>query len=263
MKEHAQYAELLALYAVGALNQTEEGADLEAHLRTCPECREELAAWQGDAALLALSAVGPAPAQGARQRLLAAISNEQRKRPSARQSVVIGVLRPRWLTFAPIAATLLLAIFSLLLWRMNLRLQGKLDQAQAQLAERDKELQQAKAIKDLLHDPTTMQVILVARTEPPKPHVKTFYSPKMGRLLLVASHLEPLPPNKEYELWLLPAKDGNPMPCGTFKPNAKGDAMMDYAMSTAGIQAKGFAITVEPEGGRDIPTPPIRMSGTG
>src|SRR5262252_4149258 len=107
MKDHEQYVEMLALYAVGALNQTEDGHDLEAHLRTCEDCRKELAMWQGDAALLALSAVGPAPPQGARQRLLAAISNEQRKRPPARQRVVIGVLRPRWLTFAPIAATLL------------------------------------------------------------------------------------------------------------------------------------------------------------
>ena len=263
MKDHAQYVEMLALYAVGALNQTEEGADLEAHLRTCPECREELAAWQGDAALLALSAVGPAPPQGTRQRLLAAISNEQRKRPPARQGVVIGVLRPRWLTFAPIAATLLLAVFSLLLWRANLRLLNKIEQAQAQLAERDKELQQAKAIKDLLQDPNTMQIILVAAKEPPKPHVKAFYSPKMGRLLLMASNLEPLPPDKAYELWLLPANGGAPMPAGVFKPNAKGDAMMDHPMSTAGIQAKGFAITIEPEGGRDTPTPPIRMYGTG
>src|SRR5215471_14588508 len=193
MKEHTQYAELLALYAVGALNQTEEGADLEAHLRTCPECREELAAWQGDAALLALSAVGPAPAQGARQRLLAAISNEQRKRPSAGQNVVIGVLRPRWLTFAPIAATLLLAVFSLLLWRANLRLQTRIDQAQGKIAELTKELEKDQAIAALLHDPDTMQITLIAAKKPPQPHAKTFYSPKMGRLILVASNLEPLP----------------------------------------------------------------------
>src|SRR5262249_2437579 len=263
MKEHAQYAELLALYAVGALNQTEEGADLEAHLRTCPECREELAAWQGDAALLALSAVGPAPSQGARQRLLAAISNEQRKRPSARQGVVIGVLRPRWLTFAPIAATLLLAVFSLLLWRMNSRLQGKLEQVQAQLELERQDRQKIQALVDLLNSPDSRHVTLVAQKTPPQPQVKTIYSPKMGRLLLVASNLEQLPPDKAYELWLLPANGGAPMPCGTFKPNPKGDAMMEYAMSTAGIEAKGFAITVEPEGGRDTPTPPIRMSGTG
>src|SRR5215469_12985945 len=169
MKEHAQYVELLALYAVGALNQTEEGADLEAHLRTCPECREELAAWQGDAALLALSAVGPAPPQGARQRLLAAISNEQRKRPSARQSVVIGVLRPRWLTFAPIAAALLLAVFSLLLWRANSRLQNRIEKTQAQLEDAQRQLKEAQPILSILHDQDSMDVTLRPVSMSPQP----------------------------------------------------------------------------------------------
>src|SRR5215471_11543122 len=245
MKDHAQYAEMLALYALGALDAA-EAAELEAHLRTCPECREELAALRGDAALLALSTVGPAPPQGARQRFVAAIANEPRKAP-VRQKLVIGVLRPRWLTFVPIAVSLALAIFSLMLWRANSRLTAKNDNLQAQLAQARKDRERAEAIVKLLHDPDTIQITLVAETTPPKPHIKTFYSPKMARLMLVASNLEPLPPSKAYELWLLPANGGAPMPCGTFKPTPKGDAMMDYAMSAGGIEAKGFAITVEPE----------------
>jgi anti-sigma-K factor RskA len=262
MKDHAQYAEMLALYAIGALDDAQDCPDLETHLRSCPECRQELALLRGDAALLALSAAGPAPPQNARQRLAAAISNQPRQRTVPR-GVVIGVLRPRWLTFAPIAATLLLAVFSLMLWRTNSRLQAKLDQTQAQLQERGKELQQAQAIRDLLHSPDTMQVTLIAAKKPPQPHVKTFYSPKMGRLMLVASNLERLPTNKAYELWLLPANGGAPMPCGMFSPNAKGDAMLDHSLSSSGVEAKGFAITVEPESGSAVPTPPIQMIGTG
>jgi len=263
MKDHAQYAEMLALYAVGALDNAPECPELEAHLRTCNECQKELAALRGDAALLALSAVGPAPPQGARQRFSAAISNQPRKEVAQRQ-MVIGVLRPRWLTFVPIAASLALAIFSLMLLRANSRLVTKNASLQAQLEQKDIELQKDQALVKLLKDPDTMRVTLISTKEPrPQPHIKTFYSPKMGRLLLVAGNLEPLPPNKTYELWLLPANGSAPMPCGTFSPSPKGDAMMDHHLSAAGIEAKGFAITVEPESGSTVPTPPIRFMGAG
>lgn len=262
MNDHAQYAEMLALYAVGALQDALERADLEAHLRSCLECQAELDALRGDAALLALSVTGPAPPQAARQRLLAAIANEPRKRP-VRERMVLGVLRQRWLTFAPIAATLLLAVFSLLLWRSNARLQNKLERAQAQLEENNRELRGAQQLVALLKSPDTVHIALVATNTPPQPHATTIYGPKMGRLILMAHNIEPLPLNKVYELWLLPASGAAPMPAGTFKPNEKGEVMMDHSMEASGIEAKGFAITIEPEGGSQTPTMPIKMVGEG
>jgi hypothetical protein len=261
MKDHAQYAEVLALYAVGALDPGEE-SELQAHLRSCAECQKELAALRGDAALLALAAVGPAPPQRARQRFVAAISNEPRQQP-LRPRLVLGTLRPRWLTFAPIAAALLLAIFSLMLWRLDSRLQRRLERTQAELQNTQEQLKKAQELVALLHSPDSVQMTLVRVQNPAQPQIKTFYSPKMGRLLLVAGNLEPLPEKKVYQLWLLPAKGGPPMPCGTFWPDAKGDAMMDHALSEAGIDAKGFAITVEPEGGSETPTSPIEMASAG
>lgn len=260
MKDHKEYVDMLALYAVGALDAGDECPELEAHLRTCPECQRELAALRGDAALLALSVVGPAPPQGARQRFAAAISHEPRTRPE-RQNVVMGTFRPRWLSFAPIAAALLLAIFSLMLWRVNSRLQQRLEAAQAQLQDAKDQLRKSQELVALLHSPDTVHIALVSAETQPRPHASAFYSPKMGRLLLMASNLEPLPEKKAYELWLLPAKGGAPMPCGMFWPDAKGDAMMDHPLSAAGIEAKGFAITIEPEGGSQTPTMPIRMIG--
>ena len=53
-KSGRQYAELLPLYAVGALGPAEE-SELQAHLQSCTECQGELATLRGDAALLALS----------------------------------------------------------------------------------------------------------------------------------------------------------------------------------------------------------------
>lgn len=261
MKDHEQFAEMVVLQALDALDHA-EALQLEAHLSSCADCRKELAALRGDAALLALSAVGSAPPERARQRLLAAIANEPRKQP-AQQRLVLGTFRPRWLTFAPIAAALLLAIFSLLLWRVDSRLQHRLDQAQADLQKQQRELETAQGLVALLHSPDSMHVTLVSAKEPPQPQIKAVYSPKMGRLLLLANNLQPLPQNKVYELWLLPKNEGPPQPCGTFWPNAKGEAMMDHSLSEAGVDAKGFAITVEPQAGSTTPTGPIQMVGMG
>lgn len=260
MKDHEQFAEMVALHAVGALN-ADETSQLEAHLNSCAECRKELAALRGDAALLALSAAGPAPPERARQSLLAAIANEPRRSP-APQRLVLGTFRPRWLSFAPIAAALLLAIFSLLLWRVEAKLMRRLEQAQAALQRSQDDLRKEQAMLAALNSPDTMRVTLVNAKNPP-PHVNAVYSSKVGHLWLRASNLAPLPQNTVYELWLLPANGGAPMACGIFWPDAKGQAAMDHALSEAGIAAKGFAITIEPQAGSSTPTGPIQMVGMG
>ena len=77
MKDHAQFAEDLPLYAMGALDD-QACPELEEHLRTCAECQRELDALRGDLAMVALSATGPQPPQRARQRLTQAIAAEPR-----------------------------------------------------------------------------------------------------------------------------------------------------------------------------------------
>ncbi|HYL93302.1 MAG TPA: anti-sigma factor, partial [Alphaproteobacteria bacterium] len=83
-----------------------------------------------------------------------------------------------------------------------------------------------------------------------------------AHVLLIASNLGPLPQKKVYQLWLLPADGSAPMPAGTFMPDANGSALMDHVMS-AGIDAKAFAITMEPEGGSLTPTMPIVLAPAG
>lgn len=259
MSSHTQYADNLALYALDALDNPQERAELEAHLHSCQECRRELEALRGDAALLALSAMGPAPPERARQRLMAAVAGESRR--SKPQRMVLGVLRPRWFTFVPIAATLLLAVFGLVVVRANLRLRDRLERAQAQIEETNRRLADAQMIVDLLHAPDARHLTLVNAGNPPQPQIKMIYSPQKGNLMLMANNLESLPPSKVYELWLIPMS-GNPMPAGTFKPQSNGSAMMDHSMGSP-MEAKAFAITVEPEGGSSAPTSPIKMMSVG
>jgi anti-sigma-K factor RskA len=267
MNGHPQYAEALALYALGALDDHRELAELEAHLGTCGECRRELEALRADSALLALSAVGPKPPERGRQRLLSAIAAEPRVERRQRRPIVIGRLRSRWLSFAPITVMLLLAIFSLLLG-INLRnVQREVRQArqrEQQLREQLSQAQHAQEILAMLTDPTAMRVKLVSTPQTrPQPLIQTIYKPENGHILMMANNLAPLPANRVYELWLLPANGGAPMPAGTFKPDASGNGMMMHPMEAAGIPAKGFAVTIESENGSETPTPPIVMAPAG
>ena len=88
MNVHSRFAEDLALYALGTL-EGDEQVELEKHLKDCADCRHELEQLRGDAALLALSASGPAPPQQARRRLINAVTREPRislEQPSARRT---------------------------------------------------------------------------------------------------------------------------------------------------------------------------------
>ena len=67
---------------------------------------------------------------------------------------------------------------------------------------------------------------------------------------------------KAYELWLIPMQ-GAPVPAGVFKPDVHGSAMVVNPPLPPGIEAKTFAITIEPEGGSQNPTMPIVMIGNG
>lgn len=267
MTDHAQYAEALALYAVGALDNPQELADLKAHLGTCGECRREFDALRADTALLALSASGPQPPQRARQRLLNAIAAEprtaQQKEQQEKRLFMVGRLRSNWLSFAPIAVALVLAVFSLLLLRDNQRMRNRNVQLAAELLDAQNKSAQAQEVLAMLNDTKAVHMTLVSAPNQAWPAVHTVYVPAKGHVLLVANNLAPLPEGKVYELWLIPAKGGDPMPAGTFWPDSGGCRTMMHAMETEGIEAQAFAVTVEPVGGSATPTMPILLAPAG
>src|SRR5664279_675961 len=75
MSVHEQFAEDLALYALGTLG-ADERQKLAKHLEVCPSCRRELELLNGDLSLMAFAAAGPKPPIRARQRLLSNIAKE-------------------------------------------------------------------------------------------------------------------------------------------------------------------------------------------
>jgi len=68
-------------------------------------------------------------------------------------------------------------------------------------------------------------------------------------LVFVANNLPALPPDKIYELWLIPPT-GAPIAAGLFKPDAKGNAtIVNPPGLPPGVEAKTFAVTLEPASG--------------
>jgi anti-sigma-K factor RskA len=258
MKDHAQFAEDLALYAMGALDD-QACPELQAHLGTCGECRRELEALRADMALLALSATGPQPPQRSRQRLMAALAASSREAKQARPTSAPVRQWPRWLFWAPLAACVLLIVHTGFLMSAHHQARLAYDSVVKQLEDARKDNAHAQEILAMLRDPKAQQVTLVATKTLAQPQVKVIYLQDKGHVLLLANNVSELPANKAYQLWLLPAKGGAPMPAGTFKTDWRGHGMKLHYMQTAGIDAKGFAVTIEPEAGSETPTPPIVM----
>ena len=254
MTVHEQFAEDLALYALGSL---EGGAvvSLEGHLEECAACRQELARLQGDMALLALTTSGPVPPQRARQRLLKAVSREPRSLPTV-------FMRRRWWTLAPLFASLVLAVFAIMLWRENARQRDRIEALRADATSNQATFKEARHLLALLTDPGAQHVTLVGAPAKPQPEGKAIYMPHNGALVFMASNLAPLPPQKTYELWLMPMHGEKPMPAGMFKPDPKGNAMVMMPPMSPGVEARMFAVTIEPEGGSAAPTMPMVLAGS-
>ena len=254
MSVHEQFAEDLALYALGALEGGER-ISLEGHLQECASCRRELEQLRGDAALLALTTSGPRPPVRAKSRLMDAIAREPRGKRSQPASSWFGIAG--W-----IAAAAMVGVAAALWWS-NARLSFNVQILSAQIEREKSQSERARRVADVLNAPdATPYLVLPVSVKTLPPSGKAIYSRERNGLVFVASNLGPLPSGKAYELWLVP-KQGTPIPAGVFKPDAHGGAIVLNPPLPAGVEAKAFAITIEPEQGSTTPTPPIVMMGAG
>jgi anti-sigma-K factor RskA len=262
MSGHEQFGEDLALYALNALEGNDR-VELEKHLATCADCRLELEQLRGDGALLALSTLGPKPPARARQRLLDAVAKEAAASAErARDAQETGSARKPWWGWLGWAATAAVLVFAASLWKENVGLKQNVLFLGSRSAQTTRELEELRRIAAPIISPEAQRVTLVAVKTPPQPQGKAFYLRNRSSLVFVANNMPSLPPQKAYELWLIPTQ-GAPIPAGVFKPDAHGSATVVNPRLPVGTEAKAFAITVENEAGAAAPTSPILMMGTG
>jgi anti-sigma-K factor RskA len=254
MSVHEQFAEDLALHALGALEGSER-ISLEEHLEECASCRRELEQLRGDAAMLALTTSGPRPPARAKSRLMDAIAQEPKLQPAKSRP-------PWWAALGWITAAATVAVAAVL-WNQNAELKSKVQESAALSEQQKSQLTEARRIVDTLMAKDAMHVsVLPVGMKAPPPEGKAIYSRERNGLIFMASNLRPLSAQKAYELWLIPMQ-GAPIPAGMFKPDAHGGAMVVNPPLPAGVEAKAFAITIEPEQGSTTPTMPIIMVGAG
>lgn len=159
-----------------------------------------------------------------------------------------------------VAAGLAVTAGNLLHQRETLRRAVAAETAETQRLAADASL--AREVLETLTDRNAMRVTLTRSKEAPVPVGRLSYLPEKGALVFFASSLAPLGPYKTYELWLIPADGRDPMPAGTFVPDAHGNAGVILPPLPTGVPAKAFGITIEDEGGSQTPTMPIVMAGT-
>ncbi len=255
MNVHEQFADDLPLYALGGL-LGEDRVALEKHLEKCPACRHEVEQLRGDWALLGLSANGPEPPLHCRARLIAAIAKEPR-----RTQVHLPKRRTWWSVLEWGAAVVAVIVVALLL-RQNTNLRKRVAGLEAHSISQQQQLVQAKELAATLTSADALHFTLVAGKAPPQPQGKAIYVRSTGSLVFLASNMPALPPQKTYELWLIPTT-GAPIPAGIFRPDTHGSAALIKPPLPTGVQPQTFAITVEPGAGSAAPTSTPIMVGIG
>jgi anti-sigma-K factor RskA len=279
------HEEDLALFALQILPEDEVRA-VVSHLEHCESCRTQVGMMQGDLVSYAMTAEMHTPPAAVRERLLRRIGKEKKfvappvsNEPmlAARSSQLFTgpsediVIERRmgvagWAGWA-IAAGITVAAG--LQFHQGKVLQGQLADAQNKIAQ-SQNLDKAQEILKLLGGSglAPLEVSLhqpVPAGTPPvpkKPEAHVAYSAQNGGLVFVATNLDPLPPYKTYELWILPAdKDLPPVPAGLFKPDANSSASLVMPEIPKGLAAKGFGVTVEDDGGSKQPTSAIVLAG--
>jgi anti-sigma factor RsiW len=213
----ADLHDLTAAYALDALDP-DEAREYEAHLARCERCRDELAALSDAAGALAYATEAPVPPAELRARIL---QQAQRERPN------VVPLRSRWVApLAAGAAVAACAAIALGIWAASLH--SKLDRQQRLAA--------------VLADPSASRTSLAGNRG-------TLVVSRDGRAVLVVSRLGQAPAGKTYEAWV--ASGGSPQPAGTFEGGRKHSALL---LGRPVPQAAKVLVTVEKDGGSDVPT---------
>jgi anti-sigma-K factor RskA len=259
---HPTREEDFDLYALGVV-EGEERQAIEDHLQSCADCSRKLEEARGRIALLAFSVPQVAPNPRLKERLMAHVGGmaprfEPQEQPPQAVPEKTSIFASRW--WAAILTPLVfgLATATVVLWVDNEDLQRQVRSLRASAQEQQNELATARGVINAAAEVDTMAVNLV-----PPPNVSgrgmVRYNERHGMVMLNAT-LAPLPPEKTYQLWMVPAQ-GNPISLGIFTPEDNNGSAYMVSSVPAGMKAKAFAITVEPSGGVPQPTGPKVLIG--
>jgi anti-sigma-K factor RskA len=246
---HDAFDELVAAYALGALDG-EDLVRLEAHLAEgCAECARVLADYQ-DALIQSAAALSTAPPPQVKRALLARVGGARSVRPT-RARFWPGF---RWAASVAVAAGLLAAVVAVF---VSARYEGRLgEMAREAAALREQVAHQREALA-LLQDGLTQVITLAGLSPSPNARARMIWHAREGGIL-VASDLPPAPRGKAYELWAIVG--ARPVPAGVFTVDAEGKGSLRVAALAGAPRVDQFAVTLEPAAGVAAPTGPMYLA---
>ncbi len=263
---HENYKEMLAAQALSALDK-DDARSLDDHLRACDECRVELYEWEETAATLAFSALESRPLEPSlqlRDRILNAAHADSvksaRDSDATRVSNVVDLDQERLQrrgylqTWGAIAAGLVFVALSVslfVLWQQNRAAREELARLSEQVKYNQQILTQQQQAIEIIMAPGTRMAELAGTSVMPSAHAMLAFD-KNGRAILMAKGLPPPPAGMGYQLWYI-AGD-RPMPGKVFTTDATGTGMLSDQVPAEALNAKVFAITLEPKEGVPAPT---------
>lgn len=239
-------ADQIDAYALGIL-EDEAVAGVEAHLATCQDCQRLLRQSRAVTAHLALAPRQVAPPARLKQRILARIAQEERGENAQALDLTIASA-PADIT--PERQGLLDALRQFLPGRKAIQTPG---------TEALGEQHQLQHIFRLLRAPHSAIWELPGTAEAPQARARLLGSPEEHMAVLIVSGLQPLPPERDYQLWFL--REGKPVGSAVFDVQQSGEGqILVHAPGQLG-QYDLAAITPEPAGGSPGPTGPIVIAG--
>ena len=273
----------IALYAMQLL-PPDETEEMALHLQHSAEARRVLSEIYADLAIFAHSADMQSPPALARQRLMKHVAREKKAVPvnplanlpgaasggfAARpitsifeeEEVPEKSLVQKVLPWAGWAMAAGLAGLAFTQYQEKTELKSALNLTQAEMTKTVANAEMANTLMETMKDPNAVHFALTSTDQKPPPQGGVTYVAEKGSLVLTASNLDKLPPYKIYELWLIPQDGHDPIPAGTFRPDARGFANVVMPELPKGIAAKTFGVTVEDGEGSQTPTMPIVMKG--
>jgi anti-sigma-K factor RskA len=256
--EHPFREEDFDLYALGALDGEDKRA-FEAHVDTCDACTAQLGEAYGRVAMIGLAAPQVSPSPGVKEQLMRQIVGTSTGRggtfavmPSKKPGPFSGWL---W-ALVPLAGGFAVAL--VFLWLHTLQLDAQIDALKAHEIEQERTITQEREEIDMLGAKDTIVVSLAEQKQVPQGTARVMYNAKRG-IMVYNGALPTAPPDKSYQLWLVPMS-GAPISAGVFE-STEGGANRIVATVPPGTQAKAFAVTLEPRGGKPAPTGPFVLVG--
>jgi anti-sigma-K factor RskA len=226
----------LAAYALGLLEDPNRAA-LEAHVRSCRDCAEELAEYRAAIALLPHAQRAEQAPTEAWEAIAARVRGRDENQPR-------GVTSARWrpergarLTRV-LGPALVAAVIGLIVWNTSL---------QVRLAHRQ------TTIGGLASAPAENVVALAGQSAVSGLGGHLFMSEDRQKGGLAVVGLGVLPSGRSYQIWFVRA-DQSRAPAGTFSVDHLGQAVTVLAVPQPADTFDGVAITEEPAGGSTTPT---------